>query len=103
VHSRIARHGREAGFRPRLCPTGAAGTAGGNVTQDSGIKTEVVDRTQIEVDEGKDKKLTTLDGGVTLQSLVNGLNALGVGPRDMISILQAIKAAGALRADIEVM
>ena len=41
--------------------------------------------------------------GVTLRDLVHGLNALGVGPRDMISILQAIKAAGALQADIEVM
>jgi flagellar P-ring protein FlgI len=42
-------------------------------------------------------------GGASLSTLVNGLNALGVSPRDMISILQAIKAAGALQADIEVM
>ena len=34
--------------------------------------------------------------------VVDGLNALGVGPRDIISILQAIKAAGALQADIQV-
>jgi len=40
---------------------------------------------------------------VSLQQLVDGLNALGVGPRDLISILQAIKAAGAIQADIEVM
>ena len=40
---------------------------------------------------------------ISLQELVNSLNALGVGPRDMISILQSIKAAGALQADIEVM
>jgi flagellar P-ring protein precursor FlgI len=40
---------------------------------------------------------------VTLRELVDGLNALGIGPRDLISILQAIKAAGALQADIEVM
>ena len=40
--------------------------------------------------------------GVSLQSMVDGLNALGVGPRDIISILQAIKAAGALQADIQV-
>ncbi len=39
---------------------------------------------------------------MTLRSLVDGLNALGVGPQDMIAILQAIKAAGALRTDIEV-
>ena len=41
--------------------------------------------------------------GVTLSELVDGLNALGVGPRDLIGILQAIKAAGALQAEIEVM
>jgi flagellar P-ring protein precursor FlgI len=38
-----------------------------------------------------------------LSDLVEGLNALGVSPRDMISILQALKAAGAIQADIEVM
>ena len=41
--------------------------------------------------------------GVSLQQLIDGLNALGVGPRDLIAILQAIKAAGAIQADIEVM
>ena len=43
-----------------------------------------------------------LDSGVNLQELVDGLNALGVTPRDLISILQAVKASGALQADIEV-
>ena len=47
--------------------------------------------------------MAMLDGGVSLQELVDGLNALGIGPRDMICILQAIKAAGALQAEIEVM
>jgi flagellar P-ring protein precursor FlgI len=65
--------------------------------------TVVVPRTDIQVDEGADKRLAVVNGGVNLQELVNGLNALGIGPRDMISILQAIKAAGALQADIEVM
>jgi flagellar P-ring protein FlgI len=41
--------------------------------------------------------------GVPLKGLVDGLNALGVTPRDMISILQALKAAGAIQAEIEVM
>jgi flagellar P-ring protein precursor FlgI len=41
--------------------------------------------------------------GVSLQQLVDGLNALGIGPRDLISILQAIKAAGAIQANIETM
>eukprot|EP00998_Keelungia_sp_KM082_P008161 NODE_4348_length_792_cov_0.947368_g4325_i0.p1 GENE.NODE_4348_length_792_cov_0.947368_g4325_i0~~NODE_4348_length_792_cov_0.947368_g4325_i0.p1 ORF type:complete len:258 (-),score=53.30 NODE_4348_length_792_cov_0.947368_g4325_i0:19-792(-) len=65
--------------------------------------TETVDRTNIEVDEGGDKRLGIVDGSVELQDLVNGLNALGVGPRDMITILQAIKAAGALQTEIQVM
>lgn len=66
-------------------------------------ETVVVPRTDIQVDEGADRKLGIVDGGVSLQEVVNGLNALGIGPRDMISILQAIKAAGALQAEIEVM
>lgn len=66
-------------------------------------ETVVVPRTQIEVDEDGDNRLAVLSAGVTLQELVNGLNALGVGPRDMITILQAIKAAGALQAEIEVL
>ena len=44
-----------------------------------------------------------LKGGVSLQDLVQSLNALGIGPRDMIQILQSIKAAGALQAELEVM
>jgi len=62
-----------------------------------------VPRTQIEVDQGEGKKLAVVKNGVSLQELVNGLNALGIGPRDMITILQAVKAAGALQADIQVM
>jgi len=65
--------------------------------------TTTVDRTDIQVDEGEDKRLAVLQPGVSIQELVNGLNALGIGPRDMITILQAIKAAGALQAEIEVM
>jgi flagellar P-ring protein precursor FlgI len=64
--------------------------------------TQVVPRTQIQIDDGKGNKMAVLHEGVSLQALVNGLNALGVGPRDIISILQAIKAAGALQADIQV-
>ncbi len=65
--------------------------------------TETVDRTNIQVDDSGDRRLALLPTGVSLQELVNGLNALGIGPRDMITILQAIKAAGALQAEIEVM
>jgi flagellar P-ring protein precursor FlgI len=64
--------------------------------------TQVLPRTQIQVDDGKTNKMAVFSDGVSLQKLVDGLNALGVGPRDIISILQAIKAAGALQADIKV-
>ncbi len=64
--------------------------------------TETVDRTNIEVDDSAQKRLAVLPNTVTLQELVNGLNALGIGPRDLITILQTIKAAGALQAEIEI-
>ena len=66
-------------------------------------ETVVVPRTQIEVDDPIDAKLGIINEGVTLKDLVDGLNALGIGPRDMITILQSIKAAGALQAEIEVL
>jgi flagellar P-ring protein precursor FlgI len=67
-----------------------------------GGRTVVVPRTRIGVQEDG-KKLAVVNEGISLQQLVDGLNALGIGPRDMIAILQAIKAAGAIQADIEVM
>ena len=65
-------------------------------------ETVVIPRTNIEVDDQSDRRLAVMSSGVTLQELVQSLNALGVGPRDMIAILQSIKAAGALQAEIEV-
>lgn len=65
--------------------------------------TVVVPRTRVEVDDESGNRMAIIDGSVSLQQVVAGLNALGVGPRDLISILQAIKAAGALQAEIEVM
>lgn len=65
-------------------------------------QTTVVPRTQIAVDDGSGRSLAMVGGGTSLRSLVSGLNALGVSPRDLISILQAIKSAGALQAEIEV-
>ncbi len=78
--------------QPAVAPT--PGQIGG------GASTVVVPRTDIQVDEQSDRRLGVLQSGVSLGDLVNGLNGLGIGPRDMISILQAIKAAGALQADI---
>ena len=66
-------------------------------------ETVTVPRTQIEIDEDSEKRLSVLSKSVTLQELVDGLNSLGIGPRDMISILQASKAAGALQAEIELL
>ncbi len=65
-------------------------------------RTVVVPRTQVGVQE-EGKGLALVHEGVSLQQIVDGLNALGIGPRDLIVILQAIKAAGAIQADIEVM
>ncbi|MCI5060245.1 MAG: flagellar basal body P-ring protein FlgI [Alphaproteobacteria bacterium] len=64
-------------------------------------QTVTVPRTDIEINTGPDAKLAVVETGVTLQDLVTGLNRLGVAPRDVITILQAIKAAGALQAEIE--
>lgn len=64
-------------------------------------QTVIVPRTDIEVNTGEDVKLGVLETGVTLQDLVTGLNKMGVEPRDTITILQAIKAAGALQAEIQ--
>ena len=64
-------------------------------------ETRVVPRTSVEVDDGGGASLAMVRGA-SLGQLVEGLNALGVSPRDLITILQAIKAAGALQAEIEV-
>nr|WP_176250964.1 flagellar basal body P-ring protein FlgI [Sulfitobacter sp. HGT1] len=66
-----------------------------------GGTTVIVPETEIDITE-KDASFTILDGDVSLQELVNGLNAIGVGARQTIAILQAIKAAGALHADLEI-
>jgi flagellar P-ring protein precursor FlgI len=66
-------------------------------------RTVVVPRSNVKVDTEGGNKLALVKESVTLRELVDGLNALGIGPRDLISILQAIKAAGALQAEIEVM
>ena len=64
-------------------------------------ETVVVPRTYVDVDDGQGRSLAMVQG-TSLRELVSGLNALGVSPRDLITILQAIKSAGALQAEIEV-
>ena len=65
-------------------------------------RTVVTPNSSVKVSEDG-KKFALVKDGVSLQQLVDGLNGLGIGPRDLISILQAIKAAGGIQADIEVM
>lgn len=62
--------------------------------------TTVVPRTDVGMRE-EQRRLVLLEG-VTLGELVEGLNAIGATPRDLISILRAMKSAGALHADLEV-
>jgi flagellar P-ring protein FlgI len=81
----------------------APGAHGVQFAPGGGGQTVVVPRTNVQVDEQSNRRMAVLPAGVSLQELVNSLNALGVGPRDMISILQAIKADGALQAEIELM
>lgn len=66
-----------------------------------GAETVVVPRSDITVDEAAGNQIAVLEEGATLRELVSGLNSLGVGPRDLITILETIKAAGALQAEIE--
>jgi flagellar P-ring protein precursor FlgI len=67
-----------------------------------GGETVVVPRTGAELVQENGVNLAIVDEAPTLAELVGGLNALGVSPRDMIDILKAIKAAGALHADFVV-
>ena len=69
----------------------------------AGAETITVARSTIQIDEGEDSGLAVLQSGVSLQDMVSGLNALGIGPRDMITILQAIKAMGAMQAELEML
>lgn len=63
-------------------------------------ETIVVPRTDITVDDAGDQRVALIEENMTLADLVDGLNALGVSPREMIDILKAIKSAGALHAEL---
>jgi flagellar P-ring protein precursor FlgI len=64
-------------------------------------KTEVVPEKSIKAEETPARRIE-LNQGATVEQLVNGLQKIGATSRDVIAILQAIKAAGALEADLEV-
>ena len=58
-------------------------------------------QTEIQVKEDK-ARVSVLGGGVTIGQVIKGLNAIGATPRDLINILQAIKASGALQAELDI-
>ena len=67
-----------------------------------GAATTVVPKSDVGVTEDK-AALAVLSGGASIGDVVSGLNAIGATPRDLIAILQAIKRAGALTAELEIM
>ncbi len=64
-------------------------------------ETKVVPRTDLKVEE-ENRRLLVLQEGASIGDVVRALNLLGVTPRDLISILQAVKAAGALQAELSI-
>lgn len=67
----------------------------------SGGSTVVAQRSQIELNQGGGA-LQVVRGGASLADVIKGLNTLGANPQDLVSILQAMKAVGALRAELEI-
>ena len=66
-----------------------------------GGQTVVTPESEVMVEEGNNP-IFLVESGVSIGELVKALNALGVSPRDLISIFQALKAAGALQAELEI-
>ena len=87
-----------------FAPAATAGStpqeAGGAVLAQGG-QTVVTPETKVAAAEEK-KQLMLVPRGITIQEVVKALNAIGVTPRDLITILQTIKAAGALQADLKI-
>jgi flagellar P-ring protein precursor FlgI len=67
----------------------------------SGGQTVVTQNTQVEVKKDPGK-VVMLKGGASLAEVVKAMNAIGASPQDLLSILQALKAAGSLRAELEI-
>jgi flagellar P-ring protein FlgI len=64
-------------------------------------KTEIIPNTTVKASEAPARSIE-LEEGASIEELVTGLQKIGATARDVIAILQAIKAAGALEADLEV-
>jgi flagellar P-ring protein FlgI len=86
-------------FAPGALAGSTPTRAKGGVTMAPGGQTVVTPESQVTVAEEK-KQLLVVPRGVTIQEVVRALNAIGVSPRDLITIMQVIKAAGALQADL---
>src|SRR5262245_61657991 len=65
-------------------------------------QTQVVPQTDVNIEEGQ-SQMVSLDAGATLGDVVRALNMLGATPRDIIVIMQSLKAAGALRAELVIL
>lgn len=87
-------------FAPRP-PAGSQPAKEGGVIIAPGGQTVVTPETQVGIAEER-KQLIVVPKGVTINDVVKALNAVGVSPRDLIAIMQAIKAAGALQADLKI-
>ncbi len=79
----------------------AASQMAGGVVVSPGGSTVVAPNSNVNVSE-EDAKLMMIEGGSTIDQLVKALNAIGITPRDLITVLQAMKAAGALQAELEI-
>lgn len=88
-------------FAPRPAKGSTATQVDGGVVVAPGGSTVVTPKSEVTVEE-EGKRLLLVPKGNTIGELVRALNAIGVTPRDLITILQAIKAAGSLQAELEI-
>ncbi len=86
---------------PRGAPSTVVPPGSGTIVAPGGT-TVVTPESSVSVKE-EGQALTLVQGGVSLSEVIRALNAIGASPRDLISILQSIKAAGALQADLEIL
>jgi flagellar P-ring protein precursor FlgI len=82
-------------------PTAPVVAAGRNAVAAPGVRTAVVPNSTVEVQEAT-SNATYIDGAATLADIASALGALGLSARELISVLQALKSAGALEAELEV-
>jgi len=85
---------------PRASSVAVSPSGAGTIIAPGG-QTVVTTQTTVAITEEK-KQLMLVPQGVTIYDVVRALNSIGVSSRDLITILQAIKAAGALQADLRI-